>query len=148
MWNLVNWMARRKQLYLSHSLCSSQSNSGSRPFGKKIIFRHKVKILNIQSHLEGQKVNFKVKYDNISSITNTVRNAYNSSFSWTDKIQLWHYFGDSRPCSMSISIQGHEKVNSEVKNVKIRFLTNVDSKTNVVRLLMNFDWILCNYFDD
>ena len=45
---------------------------------------------------------------------------------------LWHYFGDLRASSRSISIQGHQKVNPEVNNVKLLFLTNVDSKISVV----------------
>ena len=47
---------------------------------------------------------------------------------------LWHYFGDLRASSRSISIQGHQKVNPEVNNVKLLFLTNSDSKISVVHL--------------
>ena len=35
------------------------------------------------------------------------------------KIYLKYYFGDSRSYAKSISTQGHMKVNSKVKNVKI-----------------------------
>ena len=49
---------------------------------------------------------------------------------------------NSSSSSGSILIQGHKKINSEVKNVKIWFLTNVNSKKSEVRL---FDVILTEY---
>ena len=39
-------------------------------------------ILFIQSDLLGQKINFKVKWEKISFLTNTARNVCNTSFSW------------------------------------------------------------------
>ena len=53
------------------------------------------------------------------------------------KIYLCSYFCDLRSSSRSsaraISIQGHKNVNSEVKNVKVSFLTKTNSKRRVVR---------------
>ena len=59
------------------------------------------------------------------------------------KIYLCLYFCDLRSSSRSsaraISIQGHENVNPEVKNVKVSFLTKTNSRGRVVR---RFDIIL------
>ena len=49
-------------------------------FTEKIIFGI---ILMIQAHLQGQKVNFKVKFLKMSFLTNIIRNKYNNSF-WCD----------------------------------------------------------------
>ena len=65
----------------------------------------------------------------------------NTSFFWDFdwKIHLKYYFGDSRSCARSNSTQGHTKVNPKVKNVKIWFLANTNSRRSVVR---RFDVIL------
>ena len=65
----------------------------------------------------------------------------NTNFLWDFdwKIHLKYYFGDSRSYARTISTQGHIKVNPKVKNVKILFLTNTNSKISVVR---RFDVIL------
>ena len=39
-------------------------------------------ILIIQGHLQGRKVNFKVKWAKISFLTSNARNMCNTSFSW------------------------------------------------------------------
>ena len=49
------------------------------------------------------------------------------SFNCDWKIHLKYYFGAAR----SISTQGHIKVNPKVKNVKIIFLTNTNSRRSV-----------------
>ena len=58
----------------------------------------------------------------------------------TEKIHWWHYFGDSTSSSRSNSIQGQQKVNSEVNNVKLLFLP-IHSEISVVR---RFDVVLLN----
>ena len=52
-------------------------------------------ILIIQGHLQGQKVNFKVKLAKISFLTSNARNICNISFSWDFdwKIHLWYHLG-------------------------------------------------------
>ena len=60
-------------------------------------------ILMIQGHLEGQEVNFKVKWMKMSFLTNTIRNKCNKSF-WCDfdyGIYLWYHYGNSRSSSRS-----------------------------------------------
>ena len=52
---------------------------------------------------------------------------------------LKYYFGDSRTWSRSILTRRHIKVNPKVKNVKIWFLANTNSRRSVVR---SFDVIL------
>ena len=63
--------------------------------------------------------------------------SFSFDFDW--KIHLKYYLGDSRSCARSISTQGHIKVNPEVKNLKILFLANTNSRRSVVR---RFDVIL------
>ena len=65
----------------------------------------------------------------------------NTSFSWDFdwKIHLKDYFEDSRSCARSISTEVHIKVNPKVKNVKIWFSANTNSRRSVVR---RFDIIL------
>ena len=70
-------------------------------------------IVFIQSDHQGQKVNFNVKWEKISFLTNTARNVICNTFFCgilTKKIKLWHYFVDSRSSSRSILLQDHQKV--------------------------------------
>ena len=52
----------------------------------------------IQGHLQGQKVNFRVKQGKIYVLTDKARKMCNTAFSWVFdwKIHLKYYFGDSR----------------------------------------------------
>ena len=50
-------------------------------------------------------------------------------------MKLWPHFVNSRSSSRLILIQNPQNVNFENKNVKIGFLTDINSKISVVRLL-------------
>ena len=82
---------KSRPLYLSHSLCSSESNPGSRPREKNIF-------------LATRSNYFMATRSNRNCSTNEARNKCNTSFSWHFYwIHFWNYFVYSRsswPCGL------------------------------------------------